>query len=169
MTLIDHPDLWHDWCHVITYSQFYDDENKDSHSRAKPPSTPTKTFCRSAVAWIYERLVSQTRFWKSRPGPCYGNPFTRGGWAREIRGRTTQRDPFEITFTCCCATWEERWTSFCEHLTAIRTDGKNLGLSLRFIPFNCIYNFHLIRHWPEMPGTIEDGNHICNFNMHKLR
>lgn len=87
-------------------------------------------------------LVSEKRFWKSRPGPCYGNPFTRGGWDREIRGRTTQRDPFEITFTCCCATWEESRTRFCKQLTAVSTDGKNVCLNLRFIHFNC--NFHIL-------------------------
>lgn len=59
----------------------------------KPPPTPTKTFCRSAVTWMYEWPGASglgKQFWKSRPGPCYGNSFTWGmGSGNKREGENT--------------------------------------------------------------------------------
>ncbi len=70
----------------------------------------------SAVMWIRARSVSGNGF-KVLPWAALWKPFHMGEGFEKKSGRRKHRDPFEITFTCCCATWEERRGSFCEHLT----------------------------------------------------
>lgn len=71
----------------------------------KPPLTPTKTFCRSAVMWIYERPGASglgKQFWKSRPGPCYGNSFTWGMGSGNKGKEKTQRSLWDHDHLLLC-------------------------------------------------------------------
>lgn len=101
----------------------------------KPPPTPTKTFCRSAVMWIYERPGASglgKQFWKSRPGPCYGNSFTWGMGLGNKGKEKTQGSLWDHDHLLLCKPSGEIKQPL-PTFTAIRTDiRKYLGLNLEF-------------------------------------
>lgn len=81
--------------------------------QTKQPPTSIKSICSNVntsaqVSGNGFKISHRAALWK---------PFHMGEGFEKKRRRRKHRDPFEITFTCCCATWEERRGSFCEHLT----------------------------------------------------